>query len=149
MRGWEPITGQKISITGFSLLAVFTTGLRQWARGNGRKGRDKRERRERKVRLITICFHEDEHQCRAFPANTLIRSSGFIPSREPSELLLMQKTELPRFTTVCLRKAQRHALPELFGVNDQPVVARGCHSGLISTLRLLSIFCLYTDTDCK
>ena len=30
--------------------------------------------------------------------------------------------------------------PELFEVNDQSVLARGRHSGLISTLRLLSFF---------
>jgi hypothetical protein len=38
---------------------------------------------------------------------------------------------------------------ELFGVNDQSVATRERYSGFISTLRLLSIFCLYADTDCK
>jgi len=31
-----------------------------------------------------------------------LRSSGFTRSRSASELLLTQKTELPRLTTVCL-----------------------------------------------
>jgi hypothetical protein len=40
-------------------------------------------------------FSEDKHLCRAFPANTLICSSGDLRSRSAAELLLMQKTKLP------------------------------------------------------
>jgi hypothetical protein len=39
-----------------------------------------------------------------------LRSSGFTRSRESSELLLMQKTELPRLATVCLRNTRHHTL---------------------------------------
>jgi hypothetical protein len=75
----------------------------------------------------------DEHLCQAFLANTLVRSSGDLRSRSAAEhiagacvapsvskahraspsrplcglaskLLLTQKTKLPRFSTVCLRK---------------------------------------------
>jgi hypothetical protein len=40
----------------------------------------------------------------AFPANTLIRSSGYTRSRSATELLHAQKTELPCLATVCLEK---------------------------------------------
>jgi hypothetical protein len=39
-----------------------------------------------------------------FPANTLIRSSGYTRSRSATELLHAQKTELPCLATVCLEK---------------------------------------------
>jgi hypothetical protein len=39
-----------------------------------------------------------------FPANTLIRSSGYTRSRSAAELLHAQKTELPCLATVCLEK---------------------------------------------
>jgi hypothetical protein len=45
-----------------------------------------------------------------------------------------------------IQKSPTACFPELFEVNDQSVVAGGRHNGLISTLRLLSIFCLYADT---
>ena len=46
----------------------------------------------------------DGYRCRAFPTNTLLRSSGFSRSCSASELLLTQKTELPRLATVCSGK---------------------------------------------
>ena len=55
-------------------------------------------------------FNVVEHQCRPFPANTLIRSSGDLRSRSTAELLLTQKTELPCLSTVCLRKTRHLAL---------------------------------------
>ena len=57
---------------------------------------------------VTVCesriFHSDGYLCRAFPANTLDRSSGDLRSRSASELLRTQKTKLPRLTTVCSGK---------------------------------------------
>jgi len=82
--------------------------------------------------------HQNEHRVGLFPANTLLRSSGccyrglrrplfghkpeetpllahgvgwFMPlAVSASELLLPQKTEPPRLTTVCYGKARRSAL---------------------------------------
>ena len=42
------------------------------------------------------------YRYRNLHTNTLARSGGGLRSRSASELLLTQKTELPRLTTVCL-----------------------------------------------
>jgi hypothetical protein len=59
---------------------------------------------------LSQIFHEDENLSRAFPANTLTRSSGDFRSRSTSELLLMQKTKLPCLSTVCIRNTRHLSL---------------------------------------
>jgi len=43
-----------------------------------------------KLAILNTTWHRDEQLFRAFPANTLIRSSGSTSSRSASELLLTQ-----------------------------------------------------------
>jgi hypothetical protein len=39
---------------------------------------------QKRKNLLPRIFHEDEHLCRAFLANTLIRSSGYIREHKPA-----------------------------------------------------------------
>jgi hypothetical protein len=97
---------------------------------------------------LSQIFHEDENLSRAFPANTLDRSSGDLRSRSATEhitgtsvapstnevrgasssrplcglaskLLLMQKTELPCLSTVCLGKTRHRT--QFICFNNQKV----------------------------
>jgi len=59
------------------------------------------------IRIIQVSKHPS--QTRSF------RSSGFNRSRSASELLLMQKTKLPRLSTVC-SGIHRHLPNDIFGL---------------------------------
>ena len=61
-----------------------------------------------------------EHLCRAFPANTLIRSSGDLHSRSASELLLTQKTELPCLLDGLLKENPTPCSREIFRIDNAP-----------------------------
>jgi hypothetical protein len=54
----------------------------------------------------TWIFYKDEHQHRAFPANTLITLLRLHSLAFGFGTFAAQKTELPRLTTVCSRKAR-------------------------------------------
>jgi hypothetical protein len=72
---------------------------------------------------LTSIFYDDEHLCRTFTANTLIRSSGVLRSRSAAELLLTQKTELPCHHDGLLWKIRLHALKTYV---DVKVIGHNC-----------------------